>query len=116
MGLNCKPGQRAWINVTPQTPQIRALGIDRLHGHVVQVVGLHPKGSVMGPQWVVDPPQWCVVPFDVRRHDGSVMYPAGIRFNFEAVPDAYLRPFDDFPPEEEGLRDRLEELEREGIA
>ena len=95
--MNLIPGQWAWIDC-PRTPRVLALGIDQLHGHVVQLVGLHPEAPGGERQWVVDPPQKCKVPEDIHANGVSVR--KGTVFNFEAVPEPYLRPFKDFPPEE----------------
>lgn len=109
--MNCKPKQRAWINV-PRTPDFLAMGLDQIHGHVVQTVSLHPESPFGEPQWIVEPPQRCVVPRDVRCRSGLLK--AGTVFNFQGVPDAMLRPFDDFPPEE--LDDLVDQLQRELVS
>lgn len=106
--MNCKPKQRAWINV-PRTPQTIALGIDQIHGHVVETICLHAGSPIGDPQWIVEPPQQCKVPRDVHGRNATVA--AGTVMKFLGVPDSYLRPFDDFPPEE--LRDLQEQLQRE---
>jgi hypothetical protein len=102
--MNCKPKQRAWIDV-PRTPQTIALGIDQIHGHVVETQSLHPGSPAGDPQWIVEPPQQCRVPADVHARNASVA--AGTVMKFLGIPDSYLRPFEDFPPEE------LEQLQRE---
>ena len=107
MSLNCKPGQRAWICV-PNTEQARKVGLDQVHGHVVQTVKLHPGAPASESTWIVDPPQSCKVPGFIRSQIGVVV--PGTVLRFEGVPDAYLRPFDDFPPEE------LEQLQRELVS
>jgi len=106
--MNCKPNQRAWIDV-PRTPQTIALGIDQIHGHVVETKFLHPDSPGGEPQWIVEPPQSCTVPRDVHGRNASVA--AGTVMKLLGIPDSYLRPFDDLPPEE--LRHLQEELQRE---
>jgi hypothetical protein len=108
MSMNCKPLQRAWINV-PRTAQTLALGIDQIHGHVVETKYVHPGSPAGDPQWVVEPPQSCRVPRNVHARNASVA--EGTLLKFQGIPDSYLRPFDDFPPEE--LRDLQEQLQRE---
>jgi hypothetical protein len=105
--MNCKPKQRAWI-VVPRTPQNVALGIDQIHGHVVETQSVHPGSPAGDPQWIVEPPQSCKVTRDVHGTNGSVA--GGTIVRLEGVPDSYLRPFDDFPPEE------LEQLQRELVS
>jgi hypothetical protein len=106
--MNCKPKQRAWIDV-PRTPQTLALGLDQIYGHVVETQSLHPESPAGDPQWIVEPPQSCRVPRDVHARNASVV--AGTVLKLQGIPDSYLRPFDDFPPEE--LRDLQEQLQRE---
>jgi hypothetical protein len=102
--MNCKPKQRAWIDV-PRTPLTIALGMDQIDGHVVETQCVHPGSPAGDPQWIVEPPQSIKVPRDVRARNATVA--AGTIFRFEGIPDSYLRPFEDFPPEE------LEQLQRE---
>lgn len=94
--MNCRPNQLAWIDV-PRTPQNIALGIDQLQGHVVMTKSLHPDSPASDPQWVVEPPQSCKVPRDVHARNASVA--AGTIVHLRGVPDSFLRPFEDLPPE-----------------
>jgi hypothetical protein len=96
MALNCRPGQVCWIDV-PRDLLNLALGMNQIHGHVVRTRWIHPASPVGDPQWVVNPPQSCTVPRDVHARNASVA--AGTVLKFQGVPDSYLRPFDDMPPE-----------------
>ena len=109
MGLNCKPGQRAWISI-PQTQQYKAIGLTLIDGHVVQTIQLHPRSQPSDPIWIVDPPQSTVAPRTFMSQYGVVH--AGGKLHLDGVPDRFLRPFDDIPPED--LQER--EHERELIA
>lgn len=104
MGLNCKPGQRAWIRI-PQTSQYKAIGLTQIDGHVVQTVRVHPNSLEADPVWIVDPPQTTVAPQDFSCQHGTVR--AGETMYLSGVPDRFLRPFDDLPPEE------LQDVEQE---
>jgi hypothetical protein len=94
--MNCRANQWAWINV-PRTRQNVALGIVQIHGHVVFTKAIHPDSPAADPQWIVEPPQRCVVPRDVHGRNMSIE--AGTVVNFQGVPDSFLRPFEDLPPE-----------------
>lgn len=109
--MNCKPKQRAWINV-PLTPMNLALGIDQIHGHVVETQSIHPDSRPGDPQWIVEPPQSCRVPRDVHARNATLG--AGSIFNMRGIPDSYLRPFDDFPPED--LANLVDELQRDLVS
>jgi hypothetical protein len=109
MGLNCKPDQQAWICI-PRTPVNEFMGIVQLHGHVVTTRRLVDVGAEPTPSWEVDPPQVCTVVGPVPLQFASNFW-RGKLIRVAAIPDAYLRPFKDFPPEE--LRDLRDELQRE---
>ncbi|WP_290906286.1 hypothetical protein [Aquabacterium sp.] len=104
--MNCKPGQMAWIDF-PRDERSLAMGLDQLQGHVVQVLALHPKSPQAAPVWIVEPPQAVVIRSDVLFRNGDVLYAGDVR-PCEGIPDAFLRPLQDFDPEE--LRERHEEL------
>jgi len=97
MGLNCKPKQRAWICV-PKRPELLHLGLDQLNGHVVQTEHILPLDSPAGPIWKVDPPQACVQQINIQTPLGKLSIDRPVRLL--GVPDAWLRPFDDLPPED----------------
>jgi hypothetical protein len=94
--MNCRSEQLAWIDV-PRTRQNVALGVDQIHGHVVCTKAIHPRSPTEDPQWIVEPPQRCVVPRAVHGRNMSIE--AGTVMNFQGIPDSYLRPFEDLPPE-----------------
>jgi hypothetical protein len=94
--MNCRPNQLAWIDV-PRTARYVALGVVQLQGHVVMTKRVHNGSPPNDPQWVVEPVQRCVVPRDVRGTNGSVA--AGTVMTLAGVPDSFLRPFKDLPPE-----------------
>lgn len=103
MGLNCRPNQWAWIDV-PRTPVDLAMGLDQVHGHVVKTERLEMCGPLRRPAWSVTPTQTCVPPGPIPE---GVPLEAGQRLVLSHVPDAWLRPLDDLPPEE------IEALQRE---
>lgn len=96
MALNCKPGQRAWICV-PRTQQNEATGLVQLHGMVVQTQQLHPRSRPEWPFWIVSPAQTTIVPHSFISQYGPIL--KGTVLTVDGVPDEYLRPFDDLPPE-----------------
>lgn len=102
--MNCRPHQRAWICV-PRIPTTQRLGLDALHGHVVETKYVHHESPADDPCWVVDPPQWAQArgPFP----EGFPLK-AGERLECVSVPDSWLRPFEDFPPEQ--LQDERHEV------
>lgn len=100
MGLNCRRDQMAWIRF-PRTKDNVALGLCDLNGQVVQTVQLHPICS--DPTWVVKPPKYCVTRNHIETRREGFM-PQGTKFLLRGVPDACLRPFRDFPPEQFEVR------------
>ncbi len=100
MGMNCARGQWAWIDV-PRDAGNKLLGLTQLQGHVVRTVRLLTGVGITSSTWKVDPPQRC-------RVNGLVgpLKPGDV-MNLLGIPDAYLRPFPDLPPEE------LEQLVKE---
>jgi hypothetical protein len=97
VGLNCKPGQMAWIDM-PRTRQNEVLGLTQLHGHVVKAVRLLAPGPRFpNPTWEVEPPQAVRVAgpvpacFKLQPGDSLVA---------EGIPDSWLRPFEDLPAED----------------
>lgn len=109
MGLNCKRDQLAWI-VIPRTPANLALGLDQLQGNVVKTVCLHPDVPANRAVWIVNPPQSVRIQRAATFMNGCLR--AGEVMNCTGIPDEYLRPFDDIPPED--LQDL--ELEREAVS
>jgi hypothetical protein len=100
MGLNCRPGQWAWIDV-PRTPQHEAFGVTQLYGHVVQVHQVVRHCEHQGPIWEVSPKQhWKTTracTFDAAPGQRAA---AGHPFSTSWIPDIWLRPIDELPPEE----------------
>lgn len=97
----CKPGQLATIHVQ-DTLVNRALGLTQLQGHVVRTLRLcqHPGlRPADGPCWEVDPPQRCQVVGPLPPGAAPHLHP-GRWVELMAVPDAWLRPFNDFTPDE----------------
>lgn len=90
MALNCRPEQAAWICV-PVNPGTAALGMIRLHGHVVVTKRLLSDPE---PTWAVEPN---LTTTTTRAIGGE---PAGTKLLVRGIPDAWLRPFKDFPPQE----------------
>ncbi len=104
--MNCKPGQMAWIDI-PRTRANVALGLDQLQGHIVQTKALHPAFPVGQPIWTVEPPQSVRIPATCSSIGGLR---AGDVLHCWGIPDAFLRPIEDFPPEE------LVDLQRELVS
>lgn len=96
MGLNCRAGQLAWIDV-PRDRAAEALGSTQLQGRVVRTVRLKACPPFPEPAWQVEPPQ-------AVRVVGPVPPSLGVKpgdvLAAEAIPDAWLRPFEDLPPQE----------------
>lgn len=97
MGLNCKPGADG-VDQDSGLAEEQGHGPHADNGHVVKCVHMHPESPADLHVWVVDPPQWVVVQAHMRARNGFLV--AGSRHRLEGVPDEFLRPFDDLPPEE----------------
>lgn len=104
MALNCKPGQLAWIDV-PRQPDLLAIGMTQLHGHVVRAEQLLPAVPGIAEQWQVSPPQSFRMPNAMTTPVGTI--PAGALVHVGGIPDSWLRPFGELS------QDELEKLVKE---
>jgi hypothetical protein len=106
MGLNCQPEQLVWIDV-PHTRRNEASGLTMIHGHVVTTKRMVVDDSPEGPRWSIDPPQRTTLQWPMRTEKSRELMDRGTVLQVLELPDAWLRPFKDLPPEQ------LLELQRE---
>lgn len=89
---NCKPNQLAWIRVPGKDAQS---GVEALHGRVVTTVRPlpHPWHGMAQRMWVISPMQ--KVSFMKNGRDAwGASVRAGDVLTVEALPEAWLVPFD----------------------
>jgi hypothetical protein len=86
--MNCKPDQMAWIKVPPAFARH---GVEHLQNRVVKTKEL-VRGTP-SPTWLVEPPQFVQLTGSIKDAAGTTAK-AGQRFEFYAIPDYWLVPFD----------------------
>lgn len=85
--MNCRPDQLAWI-VVPR--EFQGSGVESLDGHVVRT--LHLVAACEPPTWHVSPTLPVTIKNPSRAPSGELFMP-GDRCICDALPDAWLRPF-----------------------